>query len=86
MTISLGLPTLNEEETIGAISAPVQHELVNRHPLLDEIVAVDSGSTDRTREIADSVRRAGGAPPGHPPRAAAATGARARALWKACTS
>ncbi len=52
LTISLGLPALNEEETIGAILKSVKSELLDRFPLLDEIVLVDSRSTDRTREIA----------------------------------
>jgi len=51
VTISLGLPALNEAETIGAIVKSVRHELMERHPLLDEIVLIDSRSTDRTREI-----------------------------------
>jgi glucosyl-3-phosphoglycerate synthase len=52
LTISLGLPALNEEETIGAVIRCVKHELMDRVKLLDEIVLVDSRSTDRTREIA----------------------------------
>ena len=52
LTISLGLPALNEEETLGAIIKSVKAELCDRHPLLDEIVLIDSRSTDRTREIA----------------------------------
>lgn len=52
LTISLGLPTLNEETTIGSIIRVVRDELVDRHPLLDELVVVDSGSSDRTVEIA----------------------------------
>jgi glucosyl-3-phosphoglycerate synthase len=51
VTISLGLPALNEEETIAAIVKSVKTELMDRHPLLDEIVLIDSRSTDRTREI-----------------------------------
>jgi glucosyl-3-phosphoglycerate synthase len=51
LTISLGLPALNEEETIGAVIRCVKHELMDRVKLLDEIVLVDSRSTDRTREI-----------------------------------
>jgi glucosyl-3-phosphoglycerate synthase len=54
LTISLGLPALNEEETIGSIIRVVKQELMERHPLLDEIVLIDSRSTDRTREIAAS--------------------------------
>jgi len=52
LTISLALPTLNEEETLGTIIRSVKAELMDRHPLLDEIVLIDSRSTDRTREIA----------------------------------
>ncbi|MCC6178931.1 MAG: glucosyl-3-phosphoglycerate synthase [Chloroflexi bacterium] len=55
VTISLGLPALNEAETIGAIISSVKHELMDRFPLLDEIVVIDSQSTDRTREIAESL-------------------------------
>ncbi len=52
LTISLCLPTLNEEKTIGKELVIMKSELMTRYPLLDEIVVVDSGSTDRTREIA----------------------------------
>jgi glucosyl-3-phosphoglycerate synthase len=52
ITISLGLPALNEAETIGAILTAVKRELVDRYPLLDEMVVIDSQSQDRTREIA----------------------------------
>jgi nucleotide-binding universal stress UspA family protein len=52
LTISLGLPTLNEEETIGDIILSTREALVEEVPLLDEIVLIDSGSDDRTREIA----------------------------------
>jgi glucosyl-3-phosphoglycerate synthase len=51
VTISLGLPALNEAETIGPIVQCVKHELMEKHALLDEIVLIDSQSTDRTREI-----------------------------------
>jgi glycosyltransferase involved in cell wall biosynthesis len=52
VTISLGLPALNEEETIGSVITAVKRELMDRFPLLDEIVVIDSQSTDRTRDIA----------------------------------
>ncbi len=51
-TVSLVLPALNEEATIGQIVTRALRELVRRRPLLDEIVVIDSGSTDRTREVA----------------------------------
>lgn len=51
-TVSLCLPTLNEERTIGKEIVLLRTELMQRHPLLDEIVVIDSGSIDHTREIA----------------------------------
>ncbi|NCC35878.1 MAG: glucosyl-3-phosphoglycerate synthase, partial [Chloroflexia bacterium] len=55
VTISLALPTLNEEETIGPIIEQLQTQLVAETPILDELVLIDSGSDDRTREIAASL-------------------------------
>jgi glycosyltransferase involved in cell wall biosynthesis len=55
LTISLGLPTLNEEATIGDIIATLRAALMERVPLLDEIVVIDSRSTDRTVEIVRSL-------------------------------
>lgn len=52
LTISLALPALNEEETVGNVIKTIQDNLMKRYPLLDEIVLIDSNSTDRTREIA----------------------------------
>ncbi|PWI09508.1 glucosyl-3-phosphoglycerate synthase [Streptomyces sp. NWU339] len=51
-TVSVVLPALNEEATVGDIVGVVRHELMLRAPLVDEIVVVDSGSTDRTSEVA----------------------------------
>lgn len=52
LSISLCLPTLNEEKTIGKEVVIFKSELVDRYPLLDEIAVIDSGSDDQTREIA----------------------------------
>ena len=52
LRISLCIPTLNEEKTIGKEIIIFKSELVDRYPLLDEIAVIDSGSTDRTREVA----------------------------------
>ncbi len=54
LTISLCLPTLNEEKTIGQEIIILKAELADRYPLVDEIAVIDSGSTDRTCEIAAS--------------------------------
>ncbi|MET8571306.1 glucosyl-3-phosphoglycerate synthase [Streptomyces sp. NPDC004783] len=51
-TVSVVLPALNEEATVGDIVAVIRRELVREVPLVDEIVVVDSGSTDRTSAVA----------------------------------
>ncbi|MDP9265266.1 MAG: glucosyl-3-phosphoglycerate synthase, partial [Chloroflexota bacterium] len=51
LRISVGLPTLNEETTIGHVIRAVRSRLVERFPIIDELVIIDSGSDDRTREI-----------------------------------
>ncbi|TWD22731.1 glucosyl-3-phosphoglycerate synthase [Streptomyces sp. T12] len=51
-TVSVVLPALNEEATVGEIVSAVRHDLVLQAPLVDEVVVVDSGSTDRTAEEA----------------------------------
>ncbi len=52
LTISLGLPALNEEQTIGKVIQTIKTALMDEVALLDEIVLIDSGSVDYTREIA----------------------------------
>lgn len=47
-TISLCMIVRNEEQTLGRCLSTV-------HDLVDEIVVVDTGSTDRTKEIARSL-------------------------------
>ncbi|MFP4302008.1 MAG: glucosyl-3-phosphoglycerate synthase [Alkalispirochaetaceae bacterium] len=54
LTVSLCIPTLNEESTIGKEIVIFRSELMLRYPLLDEIAVIDSGSTDRTLEVAAS--------------------------------
>ncbi|MFB7736709.1 glucosyl-3-phosphoglycerate synthase [Streptomyces sp. NPDC056112] len=51
-SVSVVLPALNEEATVGDIVAVIRRDLVERAPLVDEIVVVDSGSADRTFEVA----------------------------------
>jgi glycosyltransferase involved in cell wall biosynthesis/nucleotide-binding universal stress UspA family protein len=52
LTVSVALPALNEEATVGTVIEAIRGALVDTVPLVDEIVLVDSNSTDRTREIA----------------------------------
>ncbi len=49
--ISLVIPTLNEEENIGRVVSILKKKLMDRYNLLDEILVVDSGSTDNTEKI-----------------------------------
>ena len=52
LTISVALPALNEQSTVGRVIRTIKSSLMDRIPLVDEIVLIDSQSTDRTREIA----------------------------------
>ena len=55
VSISLALPALNEEKTVGNVIETIQKALVMDVPLLDEIVLIDSNSSDHTREIAEGL-------------------------------
>ncbi len=55
LKISLGLPALNEEQTIGKVIKTVRRAFMQRYPLLDEIVVIDSNSTDNTVAIAQDL-------------------------------
>ncbi|MFF1511473.1 glucosyl-3-phosphoglycerate synthase [Streptomyces sp. NPDC058326] len=51
--VSVVLPALNEEATVGDIVSVIRRELMSESvPLVDELVVIDSGSTDRTAEVA----------------------------------
>jgi glucosyl-3-phosphoglycerate synthase len=52
--VSVVLPALDEEATVGRIVERIRRDLVERHPLVDELVVMDSGSTDRTVERASA--------------------------------
>lgn len=55
-SVSVVLPALDEEGTVGEIVAEIRRELVEKTSLVDELVVIDSGSRDRTAEVA---RKAG---------------------------
>lgn len=52
ITISVCIPTLNEQDTVGLVVSTLRSELIERYPLVDELAVIDSGSTDRTAEVA----------------------------------
>ncbi|WP_449336919.1 glucosyl-3-phosphoglycerate synthase, partial [Streptomyces griseus] len=51
-SVSVVLPALNEEATVGAIVATIRRELMEKVRLVDELVVIDSGSTDATAAVA----------------------------------
>jgi len=54
VTISVALPALNEEKTVEHVIQTIKTALMDDIPLIDEIVLIDSDSTDRTVEIAQA--------------------------------
>jgi glucosyl-3-phosphoglycerate synthase len=55
LKVSVGLPALNEEKTIGLVIRRIKSALMDRAPLIDQLVVVDSDSQDRTVEIAEQL-------------------------------
>jgi glucosyl-3-phosphoglycerate synthase len=51
-TVSVVIPARNEEATVGAIVSTIREHLIERVRLVDEIVVVDSRSTDATAGVA----------------------------------
>ncbi|MCX5606542.1 glucosyl-3-phosphoglycerate synthase [Streptomyces sp. NBC_00047] len=53
-TVSVVLPALDEEATVGAIVEVIRRELMEGLPvpLVDELIVIDSGSSDTTAEVA----------------------------------
>lgn len=52
-TVSVVIPARNEERTVGGVVTAVRDELVRKVPLVDEVVVMDSDSTDATAEVAE---------------------------------
>ncbi|WP_233513396.1 glucosyl-3-phosphoglycerate synthase [Micromonospora craterilacus] len=50
--VSVVLPARNEEATVGAIVSTIREHLMDRVPLVDELIVVDSRSEDRTARVA----------------------------------
>ncbi|NNG20717.1 glucosyl-3-phosphoglycerate synthase [Naumannella sp. ID2617S] len=53
-TVSVVLPARDEQATVGTIVAALRTELMERIPLIDELVVVDSNSTDSTAKVASA--------------------------------
>ena len=80
-TVSVVLPARDEQETVGGIVAAIRRDLVENAPLVDEIVVLDSRSTDDTAAVAASagarVVAQDAVLPGLPP-----LSGKGEALWK----
>jgi glucosyl-3-phosphoglycerate synthase len=50
--VAVVLPALDEEATVGTIAAAIVPLTRGANPLVDELVVIDSGSTDRTVAVA----------------------------------
>jgi nucleotide-binding universal stress UspA family protein len=55
LTVSVALPALNEAKTIGLVIRRIKSALMDRVPLIDQMVVIDSNSEDRTVEIASEL-------------------------------
>ena len=54
LSVSVCIPTLNEGDTIGKTLEILKEELMEKTPLIDELIVIDSGSTDKTQAIVES--------------------------------
>jgi glucosyl-3-phosphoglycerate synthase len=79
--ISVVIPARNEERTVAGVVAPLHQALVSEAPLVDELVVIDSDSTDATAHVAAeagaTVHRARDIAPG-----LGAYRGKGEALWK----
>ena len=81
VTISVVIPAKNEQRTVAAVVGAIERALVKDVPLVDELVVMDSDSTDATADVAAragaSVYRAADVLP-----AAGSLPGKGEALWK----
>jgi glucosyl-3-phosphoglycerate synthase len=50
--ISVVIPARNEERTVGDVAGAISRSLMHEQPLVDELVVIDSDSTDATAQVA----------------------------------
>ena len=80
--VSVVVPARDEQDTIGDIVARVRRDWLERVPLVDELVVIDSDSTDRTAEVAGAAGASVHAARAIRPDLGPAQG-KGEALWKA---
>jgi len=56
--ISVVIPSYNEEKTVGELAITI-HELLDKNGISHEIIVVDDGSTDRTRDVLVDIAQKG---------------------------
>ena len=82
--ITVALPALDEAATIGPICRAIHTDLMKNSEFVDELIVVDSGSRDETRDIARSegatVFETSSVLPSHP--SPPMRGGKGEALWK----
>jgi glucosyl-3-phosphoglycerate synthase len=81
VTISVCIPTLNEAATIATIVRTIRGELMERVPFVDELVVMDSRSTDGTLALAEEAGAEVFQDVDVQPQLEASTG-KGEALWK----
>lgn len=50
--VAVAIPARDEERTVGPIVAEIVELLLHRHPLVDQLIVADDGSTDSTADVA----------------------------------
>jgi len=53
LKVSVGIPTLNEEENVANVVSTIRQALYEKKHLVDEIAIIDSGSEDNTVAVAE---------------------------------